>query len=108
LYLKRSLHDSVLWGNCYNLLTLSDIKSRYAETANKYMTKYSTSLVIKKMQIKIPLRAGCQQLIPVIPATQEAKIRRIVDQSHPRQIVQETLSRKKKNHKHGLVKWLKV
>jgi hypothetical protein len=32
--------------------------------------------------------------MPVILATQEAKIRRILVQSHPRQIVQEILSQK--------------
>jgi hypothetical protein len=36
-------------------------------------------------------------LTPVILATQEAEIRRIMVQSNPRQIVQETLSWKKKN-----------
>jgi hypothetical protein len=34
--------------------------------------------------------------MPVILATQEAEIRRIMVQSQPRQIVQETLSQKKK------------
>jgi hypothetical protein len=33
--------------------------------------------------------------MPVIPATQEAEIRRIMVQSQPRQIVHKTLSRKK-------------
>jgi hypothetical protein len=43
-------------------------------------------------------------LTPVILATQEAEIRRIVVRSQPRQIVPETLSQKKKNpsHKRGL------
>jgi hypothetical protein len=39
--------------------------------------------------------AGGQWLTPVILATQEAVIRRIVVQSQPRQIVCETLSQKK-------------
>jgi acyl-coenzyme A synthetase/AMP-(fatty) acid ligase len=33
-----------------------------------------------------------QQLTPVIPATQQAKIRRMVLEASPRQIVHETLS----------------
>jgi hypothetical protein len=37
---------------------------------------------------------GCQWLMPVILATQEAEIRRVVVRSPPRQIVQETLSQK--------------
>jgi hypothetical protein len=38
--------------------------------------------------------AGYWWLTPVILATQEAEIRRITVQSHPRQIVPETLSQK--------------
>jgi hypothetical protein len=45
---------------------------------------------------------------PVIPATQEAEIRRIAVRSQPGQIAQETLSRKKPITKKGLVEWLKV
>jgi hypothetical protein len=52
--------------------------------------------------------AGFWHLTPVILAIQEAEIRRIEVGSQPRQIVQETLSQKKKNHKKGLVEWLKV
>jgi hypothetical protein len=45
-----------------------------------------------------------RQLTPVILATQEAEIRRIMVQSQPRQIVQESVSQKKKiHHKKGLV-----
>jgi hypothetical protein len=48
----------------------------------------------------------------VIPATQEAEIRRVEVRSQPGQIVLETLSQKKKNNKKkpkkGLLKWLKV
>jgi hypothetical protein len=46
-------------------------------------------------------------LTPVILATQEAEIRRITVQSHPGQIVRETLSQKHLTQK-GLVEWLKV
>jgi hypothetical protein len=45
---------------------------------------------------------------PVIPATQKAEIRRIAVQSQPKQIIHETLSRKKPSQKIGLVEWLKV
>jgi hypothetical protein len=45
--------------------------------------------------------------MPVILATQEAEIRRIVVQSQLGQIVPETLSQKT-HHKKGLVEWLKV
>jgi hypothetical protein len=45
--------------------------------------------------------------MPVILATQEEEIRRIVVQSQPRQMVQETLSGKKPSQK-GLVEWHKV
>jgi hypothetical protein len=38
--------------------------------------------------------AGCQWLMPVILATQEADINSILVQSYPGQICQETLSRK--------------
>jgi hypothetical protein len=45
--------------------------------------------------------------MPVILATQEAEIRRISVQSQPRQIVLESLTRKKKITKIRLVEWLK-
>jgi hypothetical protein len=46
--------------------------------------------------------------MPVILATQEAEIRRIGVQSQPREIVRETLSRKKKSQKRtgGVGMWL--
>jgi hypothetical protein len=50
---------------------------------------------------------GVQWLMPVILAAREAEIRRIVVQSQPREIVHETLSRKKPTKK-GLVEWLMV
>jgi hypothetical protein len=52
-------------------------------------------------------QAGCWWLMPVILATQKAKIRRIEVRSQPRQIVLETLSRQNPSQK-GLVEWLKV
>jgi hypothetical protein len=51
---------------------------------------------------KLSFLAGCWWLMPVILATQEAKIRRIVVQSQPGQIVHKILSQKK-NHKKGLL-----
>jgi hypothetical protein len=45
--------------------------------------------------------------MPVILATEEAEIRRLVVQSQTGEIVLETLSRKK-HHKKGLVEWLKM
>jgi hypothetical protein len=49
-------------------------------------------------------------LKPVIPATREAEIRRIVVPSHSGKIVHETLSRKNhdKRKKKVLVEWLKA
>jgi hypothetical protein len=46
-------------------------------------------------------------LPPVIPATQEAEVRRIAVRSQPRQIVHETLDQKPFTKK-GLAEWLKV
>jgi hypothetical protein len=43
--------------------------------------------------------AGCRWLMPTIPATQEAKIRRVQVQSQPRQTVCETLSQKNPTQK---------
>jgi hypothetical protein len=45
-------------------------------------------------------------LMPVIPATQVAEIRRIMVQSQPEQIVHKTLAQKTHDKK-GLVEWLK-
>jgi hypothetical protein len=48
--------------------------------------------------------------MPVILATQEAKIRRITVQSQPRQIVHKTLHRKTlhKRRKRGMMEWLQM
>jgi hypothetical protein len=51
-------------------------------------------------------RAGCQWLMPVILATQEAEISRTVGRSQPTQIVQKTLSHT--HTKKGVVEWLKM
>jgi hypothetical protein len=48
--------------------------------------------MLKKKEKEKVKAAGWRRLMPVIPATQEAKIRRITVQSHPWQIVHETLS----------------
>jgi hypothetical protein len=44
---------------------------------------------------------------PVIPATQEAEIRRTAVQSQPREVGHKTVSQKTL-HKKGLVEWFKV
>jgi hypothetical protein len=54
-------------------------------------------LYLKKKESQVPV------VTPVILATQEAEIRRMEVQNHPRQIVGETLSRKNHHNKKGLV-----
>jgi hypothetical protein len=56
----------------------------------------------------LAVKAVCWWLTPVIPAAQEAEIRRIAVLSQPRQIVLESLSQKNPSQKRGLVEWLKV
>jgi hypothetical protein len=58
--------------------------------------------------VKKSLISWALVLTSVIPATQEAEIRRIMVQSQPGQIVHETLSQKKYIPTKGLVEWLKV
>jgi hypothetical protein len=53
-------------------------------------------------------KARHRWLTPVILATQEAEVRRIVVRSQSRQIVLKTLSQKYLTHKKGLVECLKV
>jgi hypothetical protein len=52
--------------------------------------------------LKIPDFAGCQWLMPVILAIEEAEIRRIAVQSQPREVVHENLSRKNPSHTHKI------
>jgi hypothetical protein len=51
-------------------------------------------LDLQNCELKKPLFTGCQWLMPVILATQEAEIRRIAVQSQPRQILGEIIFRK--------------
>jgi hypothetical protein len=53
------------------------------------------------LRLNSPLLARCLWLMPVILATQEAEIRRIVVQSQPREKVCQTLSQKKPSQKKG-------
>jgi hypothetical protein len=69
-----------------------------------------SQILISEETLRIILRtlnsAWYQWLIPVILATQEAEIRRIVVQSQCRQTVCESLSQKYPTRK-GMVEWLK-
>jgi hypothetical protein len=58
-------------------------------------------------QLILKTSSGAQVVHPVILATQEAEIRRIVVQSQPEQIVHKTLSQKNPSQK-GLMEWFKV
>jgi hypothetical protein len=65
-------------------------------------------LITQILISKIINMARCQWLMPVILATQEAEIRRIMVKNLPGQIVCKTLYGKKSFTKKGLVRWLKV
>jgi hypothetical protein len=71
----------------------SEFKFQYHQTKGKLWPK---------SKVKVSVLVGSQWLTPVILATQEAEIRRIVVQSQLRQIVRETLSLKYLTQK-GLV-----
>jgi hypothetical protein len=64
-------------------------------------------LHIRRNLFKPLMLVRCWRLTPIIPATQEAEIRRTEVQSQPGQIVRETQS-ENTHHKKGLVEWLKV
>jgi hypothetical protein len=54
-------------------------------------------MIIKNVKTKLKVSAGLWWLMPLMLATQEAEIRRITVQSHPRQIVpQDPISKNKK------------
>jgi hypothetical protein len=56
-------------------------------------------LLLKEIKIKIIHGAGRQWPVPLIPATQEAEIRRIAVQNQPGQIVHKTQSQKNPSQK---------
>jgi hypothetical protein len=60
----------------------------------KYKGPRITKIIFKRTKF-----AGCQRLMPVILATQEAVIRRTAVLTQSRQIVHQTLSRKNPSHK---------
>jgi hypothetical protein len=53
-------------------------------------------------------RSWVQWLMPVIPATEEAEIRRIEVRSQPGQTAHNTLSQKYPTQKERMVEWFKV
>jgi hypothetical protein len=58
----------------------------------------------RKVEYKISVIAGCWWLTPVILATQEAEISRIMVRSQPSQLFPRPyFEKKKKNHRKGLV-----
>jgi uncharacterized HAD superfamily protein len=62
---------------------------------------------ISAHSIKNSKQTRLRWLTPIILASWEAETRRTVVRSQPRQIVYQTLSRKKNHHKEGLAEWLK-
>jgi hypothetical protein len=59
-------------------------------------------------KVKKMVSGGAWWLTPVIPATQEAEIRRITVQSQCRQIVLRDTISKNPSQKRGVVEWLNV
>jgi hypothetical protein len=63
---------------------------------HRYLPLYHLTITLKQgflnSSLKQSTRAGCQWLTPIILASQEAEIRRILVQGQPGQIVLETLS----------------
>jgi hypothetical protein len=57
------------------------------------------------LRLRTKERAGPQWLTPIIPATQEAEIRRIMVWSQPQQIVFETLCGKNPSQEKSLKQW---
>jgi hypothetical protein len=64
----------------------------------EYLTALKCNSISRAFKVRYCKKSGSSTgrrwLTPVIPATQEAEIRRIAIQSPPRQTVRETLSRK--------------
>jgi hypothetical protein len=79
-------------------------------TLSKFQVHYInyTHHAIHQISRTYSFYAGHQWLTPVILATKEAKIRKIMVQGQPGQTVHETTSRKNPSQKKGLVEWLKV
>jgi hypothetical protein len=73
---------------------MSREREYFSGTWQRTKSRYSTGS-------KISNRAGHQWLTPVILATQEAAIRRVIVRSQPGQTVRETLSQKNPLHKKG-------
>jgi hypothetical protein len=71
------------------------------------MPNLSLNSKLYNKDVKIKAEARHPWSMPVIPATQEAEIRKSMVPSQPKQILHKTLSWKT-HHKTGLVEWCKV